>query len=249
MSERSEINAKIINELSSVSRSEGDSRFILYGSIARGVLLGDDVLDLTDARSHRFQDVDCIDKEVVLTRQYSFMNGTLDMQVAKVTHPLPDDPDVWGFFDSNAPIHDRQPISTYNASELSLDNFSFSREYPDSTIEVPGAIAMIALSNFFAYSYEMPKHKDQINRLIEIAPEYKESEIWAARDKYIFTMGSRYSLNAYGKARKKIFDIAPSLALGIQKGRLGSLIRSVRSTTAPDDLPLSIPEVRRSSRI
>lgn len=244
MPHQAEKNAEIIHHLVATQPeavASNAQRFILYGSLARGVLLGSDVADLNDPKGRSFKDVDIIDRTGQLHRQYQFLGGIMDGQALKVVRPVETGSTTWGFYDTATPVQDTaNPLSTFHEESLGLSLMEFSPAlYPGERIPVPSVIAMLALSNFFAYAYEMPKHASQRNALIERAPDYKDSEIWQARDAYIAAMEQRYPLSVYGRARKRFFSFAPSIALSIQKGRAGEVIRFIRGVSVPSDIPLS----------
>lgn len=251
MSVQSEKNAEIIHHLADINQSDSllPQRFILMGSLARGVLLGSDVAQLNDPKGRRFRDVDVIDRTTLLQRQYRFLDGTLDAQALKVVRPTELGSSTWGFYDIFEPIHRQAPpLSTFSEASLGLTDMEFSGElYPNEHIAIPSPIAILALSNFFAYAYEMPKHAVQINALKELAPTYKESEIGEARDRYIAAMEKRYPLSLYGKVRKKFFSFAPSIAMSVQKNTLGKIIHFVRGVSVPEDLSLTLEDIQNTT--
>lgn len=242
MSRTSETNAEIISRLAS-----HPDRFVLTGSLARGVLLGADVIDLVDPRHNRFQDVDVIDRTTHLNDEYDFLGGHLGAGVTKVVRPVSDSSDMWGFYDNKDPVDpSTEPVSTFDVSALELSEYHFSRLYTDQTIAIPSARAMLYLSNFFAYAQEMAKHHTQIAALRDKAgtpiPELDE-----AYHGFISEMELRYPLSTYTRARKSFFAHAPSIAFTAQQNVIGPLIRRMRGIEPTTLQPLS-EEVFESTR-
>lgn len=240
MSTTPEINAEIVNQLASQP-----DRFVLTGSLARGVLLGHDVADLNDPRANRFQDVDVIDRTAYLSDEYNYLTGHLGAGVTKVVRPVPNQEGTWGFYDNLEPVDpSTTPVSTFEESELRLEQRPFSRLYPNKAVTIPSPRAMLYLSNFFAYAQNMPKHQKQIAAIEEIAgppaPELDE-----AYHDFISKMLERYPLNKYTRARKVFFDRAPRIAFAAQQSLVGPIIRQIRGISAQNLKPLAdiVPEL------
>lgn len=230
----SETNAEIVSQL-----ALQPNRFVLAGSLARGVLLGQDIADLTDPRGNRFQDVDIIDRTAQLSGEYRFLGGHLGAGVTKVVRPVFGQQGVWGFYDNVEPVHPTTaPLSTFDEKELGLEPRSFSRLHPNGTITTPSPRAMLYLSNFFAYAQNMPKHHQQIASLEEIAGPVSP-ELDEAYHDFIKKMLERYPLNSYTRARKIFFDRAPRLAFGTQQSVIGPIIRRVRGVSEQTLTPLT----------
>lgn len=234
MSLTSEKNAEIVSKL-----AKHHDRFVLTGSLARGVLLGKDITDLADPRGNRFQDVDIINRTTILTDEYDFMGGHLGAGVTKVVRPVLDSKDTWGFYDNRDPVNPAtMPISTFTEASLELTDQLFSRFYPNDAITVPSPRAMLYLSNFFAYAQQMPKHHKQIAELHKIAGPVVP-ELDDAYNEFIKKMLERYPLTTYTRARKIFFDHAPRLAFAAQQSLLGPTIRRIRGVDESNLIPLT----------
>jgi len=237
MNSVSRSNVEILNSLGGIEGKNTSRRFVLIGSLARGVLLGKDALDLFDPQLHRFKDVDLLDTEAQLDGQYSFLGGELDTQPTKSIRPVVDTDDLWGFYDKNIPIKDNpDPLSVFESSELGLKEMHFSRAYAESTVLVPSPAAMLHFSDFYAYSLPMPKHHAQIQELKEVAGDTPEMD--AAFDTYIHKMQEKYPLGTYGRARKMFFKISPKLAMSFQESNFGRNFRVLRNTDPGTSKPL-----------
>ncbi len=218
--------------LTAQQQYNGAQRFVSIGSIARGVRLGYDSDALTDPRRRRFQDVDVIDRQCVLTGKYSVNGGHLDGLHTRTLRPVEADDTLWGFYDTYNPS-DLEPLATFPEACLGLSAIHFSASYPDRTIQVPDAATLVALSNLYSHSGLLPKHQDQIQELENISnglhPVFSD-----ALDTYKQSIEERYPLSAYMKVRRKIFNSHPAFALSVQDGTLssiGKLIRAYRQST------------------
>lgn len=241
-------NVEIIHTL---SQTETPNRFILVGSLARGVLLGNLVENLSDPNGEHFTDVDAIDRTTILNGQYRLLDGYLDTQPTKTLHPLTADPNKWGFFDNKIPIGDQEPISTFSESTLGLQEHRFTTLYPEASIQIPSAYALCILSNYLAYSVNMPKHHKQISAVRAISEEPKDNDLKDAYDEYIHKMLEKYPLGTYGRAKRLFFDIAPRLASKLQHGNFGANLRSIRGTqpSQATNLYLAPEEVRTTKTL
>jgi len=244
-----ENNVAIIRKLNEFQDHSEPNRFVLIGSLARGVLSGLTVESLHDPSGLRYQDVDIIDRTVKLFKQYRFMNGKLDAQPTKSIHPLVDDPQTWGFYDSNLePSASAEPISTFNETALGLKELHYSEQFPEETTTVPSPYAMLFFSNFFAFSHEMPKHRDQIETMKALSQGSEQPELQNAFEHYIDEMRSRYPQNKYSQIRRTIFKTSPKLAMKIQEANVGRFIRFIRNTAPPNDIYLAESELQEKSR-
>lgn len=225
---RAEINTDIIQSIANAELSDGSKRFILVGSIGRGVLLGNDSLELTDPKGRRFLDVDVIDRSGVLRTKYLYREGCIDTQPTRSIRPLEPGSDIWGLFDKHIP--NENPLSTFPEAALGLTENHFSSSHPDKTIPIPVGTSLVALSDIYRYSNNMAKHLDQFDAL---APEGStiDPTLADALDIYNTQMEIRYPAVGYARIRRTLFKTMPWLALSIQEGSLGNLIRTIRMTT------------------
>lgn len=202
-------------------------RFVYIGSIARGVILGNDSDTLVDSQNRRFQDVDIIDRQNSLTGKYSVRGSHLDGLHTRTLRPVDADDTIWGLYDTYE-LTDVTPIATFPEVCLGLSAIHFSASYPNDTIQIPDAATLVALSNLYSHSGLLPKHQAQLEELERIGNTL-DPELAHALDTYKRTIEDRYPLSMYMNIRRKVFNSHPRLALSIQDGALSSIGKLIRS--------------------
>jgi hypothetical protein len=233
--QQSEINTEVLHEISAI-HSGDESRFVAVGSIARGVLLGNDSLDLVDPSARRFLDVDVIDREGVLMCKHTLGQGVVDAQPTKSVRPVSPYSQEWGFYDRVS--QDASPISTFPEIVLGLGAIAFSRAYPEDRIITPQATSVARISDLYRYTNNMPKHHDQLAALAAMGPP--NEHLVEAIEEYNTEMAKRYPAVGYLRIRKALFNSLPWLALSVQEGKLGTIIRAVRRSEPEPIEPITL---------
>ena len=220
-------NTEIIRALSEQRLDNGESRFVLYGSLARAALLGHDIAAISDPRNHRFMDVDAIDRTGRLTSVYSLYGGQIDAKTTKTVRPIDPESPTWGLYDSLS--DSKYPVAIFPESSLELQDICFNSLHPEAKITTTTAGPQIALADIHRYRANMPKHRDQLRQLNKIARPI-DNQLAEALDEYCQIMERRHGAKGYMRIRRELFNHLPGLAVAIQDSSLGKVIRKVRGT-------------------
>jgi hypothetical protein len=236
MSSRSEINAEILSITAGQILNE-KPRFVFMGSLARAAVLGYDIATLSDPSGRRFLDIDALDRSGTLTKKYTMLSGLVDFRPTESIRPVSAHSHEWGLYDLYQP--DSLPISTFSEESFGLHDIHFSKRYEDQTIVTPSAAALVGISDIYKYASRMPKHHDQLKALQSVARKLPE-DLHDALGVYDKVMMDRYGNGNYIRLRRALFNKMPGLALSIQDGILGDIIRIARGT---NDVSEACPEL------
>ncbi len=202
-------------------------RHVLVGSLARAAVLGDNIAELHQNHTKRFQDIDLIDRHAELRKKYTTKKGTVvDYKPTDWLRPIDDQ--IWGLY---TPEDLEIPYLTLDESVLELNEVTLGSGTKAIT---PSPAVHVELTRMTYV--DLPKHHAQIRRLVQMtgSRHHEITDVIATyHEKLIKEKNAPYY-----RFRRTVFNRLPRVALSASEGDIGKVYRKIRGTQPPTPEPL-----------